>query len=118
MPQKREFIDFCSDESCERQNVADGVVVRPFYLHSTCLAILEMEPGSVLPEHKHIHEQISYIVEGKVRVTVSAQERTVSKGKLYAVKSNTPHSCRALKSPVRMIIASSPLLRDYVFTEE
>ncbi len=71
-----------------------------------------------MPEHKHIHEQISYIVSGEVQVTVDYENRTVRAGELFAVKSNTLHSYRALGNPVRMIIASSPLLRDYVFSEE
>lgn len=77
-----------------------------------------MEPGSVLPLHKHIHEQISYLVSGELQVTVDYEEKTVHAGELFAVKSNTLHSYRALGSPVRMIIASSPLLQDYVFSEE
>jgi len=92
--------------------------VRPFYLLSTCLAILEMESGSELPEHKHIHEQISYVVEGEVEVTSGSQRRTVRKGELFAMKSNTLHSYRTANSPVRIIVASSPILRDYVFSQE
>ena len=77
-----------------------------------------MEPGSSLPEHRHIHEQISYVLEGEVQANIAGQCRTVRKGELYAVKSNQPHSCSALGQPVRVIIASSPLLRDYVFGQE
>lgn len=77
-----------------------------------------MEPDSELPEHKHIHEQISYVVEGDVQVTTGSQSRTVCKGELFAVKSNTAHSYRTSSNPVRMIVASSPMLRDYVFSEE
>lgn len=77
-----------------------------------------MEPGSLLPEHKHLHEQISYVLEGEVEATVGTANRTLRPGDLFSVKSNMPHSCRALGQPVRMIVASSPLLRDYVFGEE
>ncbi len=92
--------------------------VRAFYLHSTCLAILEMKPGSLLPEHKHLHEQISYILEGEVEATVSASSKTLRPGDIYSVKSNVSHSCRALEQPVKIIVASSPLLQNYVFSEE
>lgn len=92
--------------------------MRPFYLLSTCLAILEMKPGSFLPEHKHIHEQISYILEGEVDVTVDTITKTLHPGDLCSVRSNTSHSCRALGQSVKIVIASSPLLRDYVFGEE
>ena len=92
--------------------------MRPFYLHSTCLAILEMEPGSILPEHKHIHEQISYVVSGELQVTIDYGNRTVYAGELFAVKSNVLHSYRGLGKPVRIIVASSPVLRDYVFSSE
>ena len=92
--------------------------MRPFYLLSTCLAILEMKPGSYLPEHKHLHEQISYILQGEVEVTVDASSKTLHPGDLFSVRSNTSHSCRALGQPVKMIVASSPLLRDYIFGEE
>jgi quercetin dioxygenase-like cupin family protein len=77
-----------------------------------------MKPGSLLPEHKHLHEQISYILNGEVEATVGAARRTLRPGDLFSVKSNTSHSCRALGQPVRMVVASSPLLRDYVFGEE
>jgi len=92
--------------------------VKPFYLLSTCLAILEMNPGSLLPEHKHLHEQISYVLEGEVEVTVDVSSKTLRPGDLFSVRSNTSHSCRALEQPVKIVMASSPLLRDYVFSEE
>ena len=98
--------------------MADGITVRPFYLHSTCLAILDMEPGSVLPEHKHIHEQITFILKGELEITIDFNTRIVRKGELFSVRSNKPHSYRALGEPVQMVVASSPLLNDYVFSEE
>jgi len=112
------MFDFCDQESVQRQNVAEGIFVRPFYLHSTCLAILDMEAGSFLPEHKHIHEQISYVLEGEAEVGIGPLSRTVGKGDFFFVKSNVVHSCRALSHDVTMIVASSPVLRDYVFSEE
>ncbi len=81
------------------------------------MAVLEMAGNSVLPEHKHIHEQISYIIEGQVEVTVGGKIRTLSEGELFGVKSNVSHSFRAHGSGAKMIVASSPLLQDYVFGE-
>lgn len=112
------MFDFCSEKSGQAQDISEGVSVRPFYLLSTCLAILEMKPGSYLPEHKHLHEQISYILEGEVEVTIKANSKLLRPGDLYSVRSNTSHSCRALGQSVKIIIASSPLLQDYVFGEE
>jgi len=77
-----------------------------------------MKPGSLLPEHKHLHEQISYVLEGDVEATVGTSSKTLHPGDVYSVKSNTSHSCRALGQPVRIVVASSPLLRDYIFGEE
>jgi quercetin dioxygenase-like cupin family protein len=77
-----------------------------------------MEPGSLLPEHKHLHEQISYVLEGEVEAAVDRSSKTLRPGDLFSVKSNVMHSCRALGQSVRIIVASSPLLRDYVFREE
>jgi quercetin dioxygenase-like cupin family protein len=57
-------------------------------------------------------------VDGKAQIIVDGRDRTVRKGELFAVKSNAPHSYRTSSVGVRMIIASSPVLRDYVFGEE
>jgi quercetin dioxygenase-like cupin family protein len=77
-----------------------------------------MKPGSLLPEHKHLHEQISYVLEGEVEATIDTGSKVLRPGDLFSVKSNTSHSCRALGQPVKIIVASSPLLRDYIFAEE
>jgi quercetin dioxygenase-like cupin family protein len=82
------------------------------------MAIVDMAPGSILPEHKHIHEQIGYVLEGELEVTVGGKVENVKKAGLFGVKTNTTHSYRALNKPARIIVASSPVLRDYVFTTE
>ena len=113
-----EMLSFSHMDSCDGKTIADGVTVRPFYLHSTCLALLEMHAGSCIPQHRHIHEQISYVLEGKIEVTVGGEVRILGKGEVFGVKSNLSHSIRALGAGAKMVVASSPLLQDYEFEKQ
>jgi quercetin dioxygenase-like cupin family protein len=41
-----------------------GVVRRAVYLEHVMMTFFDFAPGSVVPEHDHPHEQITYVVAG------------------------------------------------------
>jgi len=53
----------------------------------------EIEPGAVVPEHSHPHEQTGLIVEGTLTfVLADGTERTVGPGETYALAGGEAHS--------------------------
>jgi quercetin dioxygenase-like cupin family protein len=50
-----------------------------------------LEPGSVVPEHSHHHEQLGYVVSGEAVFIADGEETVVGPGDSYALASNEPH---------------------------
>lgn len=69
-------------------------------------------PGGVAPEHSHPHEQVSYIVKGRLRFRVGDTEDVVGPGDSVYVASGVPHRVEALEEAV-VVDAFSPPREDF-----
>ena len=67
----------------------------------------EWEKGAKMITHDHEVEQISYVVEGKVKVTIGDETFIAEKGDSYTEPRRVPHSIEALE-PSLTIEAFSP----------
>jgi quercetin dioxygenase-like cupin family protein len=50
-----------------------------------------IEPGAVVPEHSHPHEQTGYITAGTLTFLVDGEEVAVSPSESYAIPGDEPH---------------------------
>ncbi len=48
--------------------------------------------GHILPLHAHIHEQVSYVLEGEFELTVEGVAHRLKPGQTFVIPSNIPHS--------------------------
>ena len=69
-------------------------------------------PGTGVPEHAHIHEQISYVVEGSLVVTMEGTTYTLNAGDSLLMPSNLSHSASSPKGAV-VIEAFAPPREDF-----
>jgi quercetin dioxygenase-like cupin family protein len=69
-------------------------------------------PGTGVPEHAHIHEQISYVVEGCLVVTMEGTTFTLNAGDSLLMPSNLKHSASAPTHTV-VIEAFAPPREDF-----
>ena len=90
-----------------------GIKVRSVFLDKTMMTYMEFESNSIIPEHKHPHEQITTILEGKMDMLVGGVRKVVSKGDVVAIPSNIPHSAQILDDFTIAIDAWSPVREDY-----
>jgi len=104
-------------DSIVPEEVAPGIRVRNIYLKSTMLSVVDYDDGAVIPPHRHLHEQICYVVEGEIEATVEGKTEKVTPGNAFTVPSNVLHSSRALQKS-RVICSSSPVMRPYKFKPE
>ena len=91
----------------------EGVTVKSVSLDNVMMTYMEFKPGAILPEHKHPHEQITLIAEGRMELTVGQTTKVMAKGEVVKVPPNTPHRARVLNEPVIAIDAWSPIRQDY-----
>jgi len=66
------------------------------------------EKNSKVPMHKHPHEQISCVIQGRYKVWIEGIEYTVEKGDSYLVPPNVEHCQEAIEKTVTVDIFSPP----------
>ena len=66
-----------------------------------------------IPIHNHLHEQVGYVVEGRVMMTIAGQETELGKGDSYCAASNVPHGAYTLE-PTVIIDTFAPPRKDYL----
>lgn len=62
--------------------------------------IVELKAGSVTNSHRHVHEQVAYIVKGKIKFTVDGQDIIVPAGQALVLPSNCFHGAAALEESI------------------
>lgn len=94
------------------KKLVEGII--GYYVHGEHLTFgyVELEMNSSIPEHKHVQEQITYIIEGVLDMVIGGKECSLTSGMYYVIPSNTPHSAIA-KTTCKVIDAFSPTRDDY-----
>ena len=85
-----------------------------YYFHGEKMTIgyVELLEGSNIPIHHHVHEQITYIIEGQLDMVIGGVACSLKAGMYHVITSNTPHSAIA-KTFCKVIDAFSPVREDY-----
>jgi quercetin dioxygenase-like cupin family protein len=85
-----------------------------YYAHGekSTFGYVELEAGSSVPMHQHVHEQITYIIEGQLDMVIGGQACSLTSGMYHIIPSNTPHSARAITA-CRLVDVFGPVREDY-----
>lgn len=85
-----------------------------YYAHGDkhTFGYVEIKKGSVVPEHHHIQEQITYIIEGQLNMVIGGEPCPLTTGMCHIIPSNMPHSAVAV-TDCKLIDTFSPVRDDY-----
>ncbi len=85
-----------------------------YYAHgsSMTLGLVEIKAGSNLPLHHHVHEQITYILEGQLDMMIGGKACSLSAGMYHVIPSNVPHGAVAV-TDCKVIDVFNPVREDY-----
>ncbi|CAI6017348.1 cupin domain-containing protein [Cohnella sp. JJ-181] len=72
---------------------------------------IEFKKGGAGPEHAHPHEQLGYVVSGKIRMRLNGAEIIASAGEQVCVPGGVSHSVEALEDSL-VLEAFTPLRED------
>lgn len=67
---------------------------------SLTLARINLKKGTVVPEHRHPNEQISWVLQGELLIEIDGEEFDLKEGELLIIPPNAPHKSRALEETV------------------
>ena len=80
----------------KQKELLQGIKARFVHTENNTIGYVELEEGAILPEHFHIHEQTTQIIEGKLEMTIGGETKILEPGMLTIIPSNVPHSARAI----------------------
>jgi unsaturated pyranuronate lyase len=98
-------------EDITREDLIEGVQRRFLYGDKAMLAQIWIKKGSVVPRHVHVAEQLSYIVEGVLRLRLGedlSDVHDVHAGEVLVIPSNIPHDAVALEDVYDLDVFSPP----------
>lgn len=87
---------------------------RVVFVHSDnmTLAHWDVEPGAVLPEHSHPHEQVVNMIEGEFELTIENETKLLTSKSVAVIPPYAVHSGRA-NTQCRIIDVFYPIREDY-----
>ncbi|HMQ48706.1 MAG TPA: cupin domain-containing protein [Saprospiraceae bacterium] len=105
-------IEFLAIQEQKEKILFPGFHARLVHGQQLSVAYVDIAQGSQLPEHHHVHEQITNILEGELEMTIGGETRICTPGTVVVIPSNVPHSARAL-TDCKAIDVFSPVREDY-----
>jgi len=77
------------------------------------LAQIYLKRGSLVPLHSHDSEQMTYVLQGALKVVVGGDVLIVREGEVLHVPSGVPHQAEALEDTLELDIFS-PIRQDWL----
>lgn len=77
------------------------------------LAVVELDPNALVPEHRHASEQNGLVIQGQMTFRIGSEERKLGPGGTWRILGNVPHSAQAGPEGAVVIDVFSPIRDDW-----
>ena len=67
-----------------------------------------LKKGCIVPEHSHLNEQVTYILEGALKFWIDGQEIVVKAGEVLTIPPDMPHKAEAMMDTVDLDVFNPP----------
>lgn len=95
-------------------NAVDGIKRKTLvYGEKTLMTEFLLEKGKILPAHSHPHEQIGYLVSGKIILFIGQDEYEVSPGDSWCIPGYIEHWAKIIENSVAVEVFA-PVREDYL----
>ena len=77
------------------------------------LAVVELAPNAVVPEHRHAAEQLGIVIKGQMHFTVDGETRDLGPGGTWRILGDRPHDVLAGPEGAVVIDVFTPVRDDW-----
>ena len=92
---------------------SDQVRARRVQGERITLAIVELAPNAVVPEHRHGAEQLGMVIQGQMHFTVDGETRDLGPGGTWRILGDRPHDVVAGPEGAVVIDVFTPVRSDW-----
>ena len=90
-----------------------GVALRAVAGDALMISVVTFEPGAVVPDHAHPHEQMGILLSGRLEFTVGGRTETLDPGDIWRIPGGIPHHAVAVGGPAVALDVFHPVREDY-----
>ena len=98
--------------SMEQEQLNPRVGRKAIFSENMTIARLELLKDGVVPEHSHVHEQITMVESGALKFRLGGAEQIVRAGEVLTIPPHLPHSVEVLEDSV-VVDVFSPARDDW-----
>jgi quercetin dioxygenase-like cupin family protein len=80
----------------ESVNVFEGFSAKFIHTENLTLAFWDVKKDAVLPQHSHINEQVTQVLEGELELTIDGKTAIYREGCLAVIPPNVAHGGKAI----------------------
>src|SRR5438309_12124275 len=91
----------------------DGVLARVVNGERVTVGFVDLDPGVLVPEHRHENEQVGFVQRGSVTMTIAGQSQELGVGETYSIAGGVPHSARAGADGASVVDVFAPVREDW-----
>ncbi len=96
------------------EKISEGIERQMVVGQNLMICRLKFDPFVVTPAHSHPHEQVTLVMQGKVKFILGDEERIMSAGDVLHFPSNHWHGATMLDEEVVLIDIFSPIREDFL----
>jgi quercetin dioxygenase-like cupin family protein len=74
----------------------EGITGQYVHGQQMTFGLVEIVAGTIMPQHQHIHEQITYLLQGELEMVIDGISYTLKAGNFYVISSNVLHGAQAV----------------------
>jgi quercetin dioxygenase-like cupin family protein len=67
-----------------------------------------LRKGCIVPEHSHINEQVTYILDGALKFWIDGKVIVVRSGEVLTIPPNMPHKAEAVEDTIDLDVFNPP----------
>ena len=100
-------------DKVKKEKLSETFYRQMVYGEKVMVAQLDIRKGSVVPEHQHENEQITWIMKGKLHFKIDGKEMDVGQGEIVIIPPNIKHEAIALEDTLDVDVFS-PVRSDWI----
>lgn len=105
------------NDSVKWESLGDGMKRKVFFNDRLTVVILQIErpvkPDEIMKCHYHAHDQITYVLEGRLKVNINGLIKEISQGGCYIIPSNIHHGIIPSSERVSILDIFTPTREDF-----
>lgn len=100
-------------DEVESEMLSETISRRMIYGEKVMVSEILLKKGTVVPEHHHESEQVTWIRKGELVFEIDGEKISVKEGDVLVIPSNKPHKATAMEDTIDMDLFS-PIRQDWI----